>query len=306
MSQVKNAAPARMKPAASMPSVNQVSYGTLNVDGLSIAYREAGRPESPKLVLLHGFPASSHQYRNLVPVLADRFHVIAPDYPGFGLSDRPDPDTWEYTFDQLSEVIERFLKLKGFTRYGLFVQDYGGPVGFRIVTRNQDALEWLIIQNSNAYEVGFTAAWDGLRGALWKKRTPETEAPLHSFLTPETIKTIYLHGAEQPELISPDNWESDAAFMQRQHAVRLNLDLFYDYRTNVPLYPSWQRLLREHQPQTLIFWGQSDIFFTPEGGEAYLADLPDAELHRLAAGHFAVEDHLDYIATHMKRFHAAL
>lgn len=306
MSQVKNAAPARMKPAASMPSVNQVSYGTLNVDGLSIAYREAGRPESPKLVLLHGFPASSHQYRNLVPVLADRFHVIAPDYPGFGLSDRPDPDTWEYTFDQLSEVIERFLKLKGFTRYGLFVQDYGGPVGFRIVTRNQDALEWLIIQNSNAYEVGFTAAWDGLRGALWKKRTPETEAPLHSFLTPETIKTIYLHGAEQPELISPDNWESDAAFMQRQHAVRLNLDLFYDYRTNVPLYPSWQRLLRERQPQTLIFWGQSDIFFTPEGGEAYLADLPDAELHRLAAGHFAVEDHLDYIATHMKRFHAAL
>jgi pimeloyl-ACP methyl ester carboxylesterase len=289
-----------------MPSVNQVSYGTLNVDGLSIAYREAGRPESPKLVLLHGFPASSHQYRNLVPVLADRFHVIAPDYPGFGLSDRPDPDTWEYTFDQLSEVIERFLKLKGFTRYGLFVQDYGGPVGFRIVTRNQDALEWLIIQNSNAYEVGFTAAWDGLRGALWKKRTPETEAPLHSFLTPETIKTIYLHGAEQPELISPDNWESDAAFMQRQHAVRLNLDLFYDYRTNVPLYPSWQRLLRERQPQTLIFWGQSDIFFTPEGGEAYLADLPDAELHRLAAGHFAVEDHLDYIATHMKRFHAAL
>ena len=186
------------------------------------------------------------------------------------------------------------------------MQDYGGPVGFRIVTRNQDALEWLIIQNSNAYEVGFTAAWDGLRGALWKNRTPETEAPLHGFLTPETIKAIYLHGAERPELISPDNWESDSAFMQRQHAVRLNLDLFYDYRTNVPLYPAWQRLLRERQPQTLIFWGQTDIFFTPEGGDAYLADLPDAELHRLAAGHFAVEDHLDYIATHMKRFHAAL
>jgi len=286
--------------------VNQVSYGRLNVDGLSIAYREAGRSESPKLVLLHGFPASSHQYRNLVSVLADRFHVIAPDYPGFGLSDRPDPETWAYTFDHLSEVIERFLQLKGFSRYGLYVQDYGGPVGFRIVTRNQNALEWLIIQNSNAYEVGFTAAWDGLRGALWKKRTPETEAPLHSFFTPETIKAIYLHGAEQPELISPDNWESDASFMQRQHAVRLNLDLFYDYHTNVPLYPSWQRLLRERQPQTLIFWGQSDIFFTPEGGEAYLADLPDAEMHRLAAGHFAVEDHLDYIATHMKRFHAAL
>jgi len=289
-----------------MPSVRQVSYGTLNVDGLGIAYREAGRPDSPKLVLLHGFPASSHQYRDLVPALADRFHVIAPDYPGFGLSERPDPQIWAYTFDHLSEVIERFLQLKGFSRYGLYVQDYGGPVGFRIVTRNQDALEWLIIQNSNAYEVGFTAAWDGLRGALWKNQTPETEAPLHGFLTPETIKTIYLHGAERPELISPDNWESDSAFMQRQHAVRLNLDLFYDYRTNVPLYPAWQRLLRERQPQTLIFWGQSDIFFTPEGGDAYLADLPDAELHRLTAGHFAVEDHLDYIATHMKRFHAAL
>ena len=305
MSQVKDAAPARMKPAP-MPSVRQVSYGTLNVDGLSIAYREAGRPGSPKLVLLHGFPASSHQYRDLVPALADRFHVIAPDYPGFGLSERPDPQIWAYTFDHLSEVIERFLQLKGFSRYGLYVQDYGGPVGFRIVTRNQNALEWLIIQNSNAYEVGFTAAWDGLRGALWKNQTPETEAPLHGFLTPETIKTIYLHGAERPELISPDNWESDSAFMQRQHAVRLNLDLFYDYRTNVPLYPAWQRLLRERQPQTLIFWGQSDIFFTPEGGDAYLADLPDAELHRLTAGHFAVEDHLDYIATHMKRFHAAL
>jgi pimeloyl-ACP methyl ester carboxylesterase len=305
MSQVKDAAPARMKPAP-MPSVRQVSYGTLNVDGLGIAYREAGRPDSPKLVLLHGFPASSHQYRDLVPALADRFHVIAPDYPGFGLSERPDPQIWAYTFDHLSEVIERFLQLKGFSRYGLYVQDYGGPVGFRIVTRNQNALEWLIIQNSNAYEVGFTAAWDGLRGALWKNQTPETEAPLHGFLTPETIKTIYLHGAERPELISPDNWESDSAFMQRQHAVRLNLDLFYDYRTNVPLYPAWQRLLRERQPQTLIFWGQSDIFFTPEGGDAYLADLPDAELHRLTAGHFAVEDHLDYIATHMKRFHAAL
>jgi pimeloyl-ACP methyl ester carboxylesterase len=305
MSQVTKA-PARMKPVTPAASAGQVSYGTVDVDGLSIAYREAGRPGNPKLVLLHGFPASSHQYRNLVPALAERFHVIAPDYPGFGLSDSPDPEKWAYTFDHLSEVIERFLELKGFTRYGLFVQDYGGPVGFRIVTRNPNALEWLIIQNSNAYEIGFTAAWDGLRGALWKNRSPETEAPLHSFLTPETIKAIYLHGAERPELISPDNWESDSAFMQRPHAVRLNLDLFYDYRTNVPLYPEWQRLLRERKPRTLIFWGQTDIFFTAEGGDEYLKDLPGAEIHRLAAGHFAVEDHLDYIAAHMKQFYAAL
>jgi pimeloyl-ACP methyl ester carboxylesterase len=280
-----------------------VRYGSLIVDGLSIAYRESGRPGAPKLVLLHGFPASSHQYRNLVPALAERFHVLAPDYPGFGLSDHPDPASWAYTFDRLSEVVERFLALKGFDRYGLFVQDYGGPVGFRIVSRHPEALEWLIIQNSNAYEVGFTAAWDGLRGALWQHRSPGTEAPVHTFLSAETIRAIYLHGARRPELISPDNWESDVAFMQRAHAVRINLDLFYDYRTNVPLYPAWQRFLREQQPRTVIFWGQQDIFFTPAGGEAYLADLPNAEMHRLAAGHFAVEDHLDYIVSRMLRFY---
>jgi pimeloyl-ACP methyl ester carboxylesterase len=281
-----------------------VRFGTIPVDGLNIAYREAGDPESPKLVLLHGFPASSHQYRDLVRALADRFHVIAPDYPGFGLSDVPDPAAWPYTFDRIADVIERFLALKGFERYGLFVQDYGGPVGFRIVARNPDALEWLIIQNSNAYEVGFTAAWDGLRNALWKQRSPETEQPLLGFLTRETIRTIYLHGATRPELVSPDAWESDIAFMQRPHAERLNLDLFYDYRTNVPLYPAWQAFLRERRPATIIFWGQDDIFFTREGGDAYLADLPDAEMHRLQAGHFAVEDHLDYIAAQTKRFYA--
>ncbi|HVE27491.1 MAG TPA: alpha/beta hydrolase [Sporichthya sp.] len=285
-------------------NTTSVRFGTIPVDGLNIAYREAGDPESPKLVLLHGFPASSHQYRDLVRALADRFHVIAPDYPGFGLSDVPDPAAWPYTFDRIAGVIERFLALKGFERYGLFVQDYGGPVGFRIVARNPDALEWLIIQNSNAYEVGFTAAWDGLRNALWKQRSPETEQPLLGFLTRETIRTIYLHGATRPELVSPDAWESDIAFMQRPHAERLNLDLFYDYRTNVPLYPAWQAFLRERRPATIIFWGQDDIFFTPAGGDAYLADLPTAELHRLQAGHFAVEDHLDYIATHIRRFHS--
>ena len=282
-----------------------VTYGSIPIDGLNIAYREAGNPANPKLVLLHGFPASSHQYRDLIRALGGTFHVIAPDYPGFGLSDIPDPATFPYTFDRFSEIVERFLERKGFHRYGLYVQDYGGPVGFRIVARQPDALEWLIIQNSNAYEVGFTAAWDGLRNALWKARTPETEQPLLGFLTRDTIRTIYLHGAKRPELVSPDNWESDIAFLQRPNAVRLNLDLFYDYRTNVPLYPAWQTFLRERQPETLIFWGQDDIFFTREGGDAYLADLPSAELHRLEAGHFAVEDHLDYIATHIRRFYSA-
>jgi pimeloyl-ACP methyl ester carboxylesterase len=280
-----------------------VRYGTAQITGLNVAYREAGDPGSPKLVLLHGYPASSHQYRDLVPSLADRFHVLAPDYPGFGNSDSPDPAQWPYTFDHIAEIIEEFLRVKGFDHYGLYVQDYGGPIGFRIMGRNPEALEWLIIQNSNAYEVGFTPAWDGFRNALWKNRSPETEAPLAAFFERDTIKGIYLHGARHPELISPDNWESDYGFLQGPHARRLHLDLFYDYRTNVPLYPKWQAFLRDRRPPTIIFWGQDDVFFTREGGEAYLKDLPHAELHRLDTGHFAVEDHLDYIADHMRRFY---
>jgi len=248
-----------------------VTYGSIAVDGLNVTYREAGYPTNPKLVLLHGFPASSHQYRDLIRLLADRFHLIAPDYPGFGLSDTPDPATFSYTFDRIAQVIKRFLALKGFNQYGLFVQDYGGPVGFRIVESEPDALEWLIIQNSNAYEVGFTAAWDGLRN-LWQNRTPETEGPLLGLLARDTIKAIYLHGAKRPDLVSPDSWESDSAFMHRPNAARLHLDLFYDYRTNVPLYPRWQAFLRERQPETIIFWGQDDMFFArgeSAGGERH-------------------------------------
>jgi pimeloyl-ACP methyl ester carboxylesterase len=280
-----------------------LKYGTLSVEGLNISYREAGDPANPKLVLLHGFPASSHQYRNLIPALADRFHIIAPDYPGFGNSDMPDPASFAYTFDRLSEITEQFLKAKGFDRYGLFVQDYGGPVGFRIVTRHPEALEWLIIQNTNAYEVGFTEAWGGLRNALWKKRTPDTEQGVAGLLAFETIKTVYLHGHKHPELISPDNWNMDFRFMERPNARQVQMDLFYDYRTNVALYPQWQKFLREKQPRTLIFWGQEDIFFTREGGETYLKDLPRAEMHRLDSGHFAVEDSLDEIAGNIKRFY---
>jgi pimeloyl-ACP methyl ester carboxylesterase len=289
----------------SVPSFAQVWYKTIKVDGLNIAYREAGNPASPKIVLLHGFPAGSHQYRDLIQSLSDKFHVIAPDYPGFGLSDMPDPATYNYTFEGISQIVEHFLQLKGFDHYGLFAQDYGGPVGFRIVGRNPKVLDWLIIQNTNAYEVGFTAAWDGFRGALWKNRSEETEKPLAGFLTHDAIKSIYLFGAKNPDLISPDNWESDYGFMQRPNAVRVNLNLFYDYRTNVELYSVWQEFLRKNQPKTLIFWGQKDIFFTPAGGEAYLKDLPKAEMHRLDAGHFAVEDNLAYISKEMHRFYTA-
>ena len=282
-------------------NTTKVLYKTAVVEGLSIFYREAGDPGDPKLLLLHGFPASSHQYRNLISALSDRFRIIAPDYPGFGNSDMPSPDNFDYTFDRLSEIMEGFLKKIDFTHFGLYAQDYGGPVGFRIISLHPDWLEWLIIQNTNAYEIGFTSAWDGLRNSLWKNRTLETEKPLYGFLQLDVIKQVYLHGHKNAELISPDNWDVDYRFMERPNARRVQMDLFYDYRTNVALYPKWQKFLREHQPKTLIFWGQNDIFFTPQGGEAYLKDIPDAEIHRLDSGHFAVEDCLEEIVTNMQR-----
>ncbi len=293
-------------PAALTTAVapTQVRYGTIKVDGLNIAYREAGDPRLPKLVLLHGWPSSSHQYRNLIPALSSRFHVIAPDYQGFGNSDHPDPATYHYSFDAIAATMEQFLAAKGFDHYGLFVQDYGGPVGFRIVGHNPKALDWLIVQNTNAYEVGFSAAWDGFRKALWINRNADSEAPLAAFNMPDVIKTVvYLGGAGHPELIAPEAYESDAASVAGPTNLRIQLDLFYDYRTNPQSYPVWQKFLRDHQPKTLIFWGQHDPFFTPAGGEAYLKDVPHAELHRLNAGHFATEDNLPFIAEHMVAFY---
>jgi pimeloyl-ACP methyl ester carboxylesterase len=280
-----------------------MQFKTVTVDGLKIFYRESGEPGLPKLVLLHGFPASSHQYRNLMAALCNNFHIVAPDYPGFGNSDMPDPKKFEYTFDKTAELMEKFLQQIGFTKFGMYVQDYGGPVGFRIVDRHPDWLEWLIIQNTNAYEIGFTAAWEGLRGAYWKSRSAENEKAVGAFLEPDTIKTIYLHGHPDPEKISPDNWNMDNHFLERPNARQVQLDFFYDYRNNVELYPRWQAFLKKKQPKTIIFWGQDDIFFTKEGGEAYLNDLPNADMHRLQSGHFAVEDCLETIAEKMKAFY---
>lgn len=291
------------KPLTTAVDPAQVRYGSIKVDGLNIAYREAGDASLPKLVLLHGWPSSSHQFRDMIPLLSHRFHVIAPDYQGFGNSDAPDPATYHYSFEDISQTIGKFLAAKGFDHYGLFVQDYGGPVGFRIIQRNPAALDWLIIQNSNAYEEGFSAAWDGFRNALWINRNAETEKPLAAFNTPEGIKGVYLAGAGHPELVSPDAWLSDSAFVSRPNNLRIQLDLFYDYKTNPPLYPAWQKLLRDRQPKTVIFWGQNDPFFLPAGGEAFLRDLPKAEMHRLNAGHFATEDNLPYIVSHLVDFY---
>jgi pimeloyl-ACP methyl ester carboxylesterase len=278
-------------------SPKAVLYRKLSINGINIAYREAGDPTNPKLVLLHGWPSSSHQYRHLIPALSRRFHLICPDYPGFGESDTPDPAAFSYSFDKLAEVTASFLSDRGFTKYGMFVQDYGGPVGFRIGTSHPEALEWLIIQNTNAYEVGFSEAWAGHRNA-------ESEAIAAGLIDFNVVKATYLTGATNPELLSPDAWNMDYRLtLQRPHAKQLQIDLFYDYRNNVALYPKWQQFLRDRQPKTIIFWGQDDLFFTREGGEAYLKDLPMAEMHRLKAGHFATEDCLDYIAEHIVEFY---
>jgi pimeloyl-ACP methyl ester carboxylesterase len=215
-------------------------------------------------------------FRNLISTLADHFHIVAPDYHGFGNSDSPTPNEFNYTFDRFSEIMEDFLKVIGFTHFGLYMHDYGGPVGFRIITRHPEWLEWLVIQNTNAYEIGFTSAWDGLRNALWKNRTSETEAALYGFLQLDTIRQVYLYGHKNPEAISPDNWNMDLRLIELSNSRRVQMDLFYGYRTNVALYPKWQKFLRDHQPKLLIFWGQNDIFFTREGGEAYLNDLSNA------------------------------
>jgi pimeloyl-ACP methyl ester carboxylesterase len=279
-----------------------VTYHTVDIDGTQLFYREAADPDAPKIVLLGGFPSSSHQWRNLIPALAARgFHVVSPDYPGFGHTETP--AGFVFTFDNLAAVLEKWLIQIGLTSFGLYHQDYGGPIGNRIVGRHPDWLQWQIVQNSNAYEEGFTEAWDGIRYKLWQERTPETEAALLPFVQTEGVKSIYLGGHQDPAAISPDNWTMDVAFLDRPGRRAIQLDLLEDYKTNPPQYPTWQAFLRKHQPPTIIFWGQGDIFFTPAGGDAYLRDLPDAEIHRLNAGHFAVEDHLDYIADNIARFH---
>lgn len=282
-----------------------VAHRTMEVDGLKMFYREAGAEGSPKLVLYHGFPGSSAYYRNLIPLLADKFHIIAPDYIGFGNSDKPDAANYNYTFDDAASKVEKLLEAKGFARAGMYMQDYGGPVGFRIVQKHPDWLEWLIIQNTNAYEEGFTEVWDGLRSAYWVNKSPETEKPLEAFLEPDTVKSLYQHGHPKPELVSPDAWQNDLHHLHDDNSKRIQLDFFYDYRTNVELYPAWQKFLADNKPKTQIFWGKGDIFFTPQGGEAYLQVVPDADFHWLDSGHFAVEDCGDYIAAQMRKFYDA-
>jgi pimeloyl-ACP methyl ester carboxylesterase len=280
-----------------------ITYRTLSVDRLDIFYREAGVPENPTVLLLHGFPTSSHMFRNLIPALADRFHVVAPDYPGFGHSSMPSVDEFEYTFDRLAEVMEGFIAALGLDRYSLYVMDYGAPIGYRIATKHPEKVVALIVQNGNAYEEGLQEFWNPLK-AYWQNRTPENADRLRQFLTLDATKWQYTHGVRNPSAISPDNWQIDQSFLDRpgNQAIQLALFYSYSYGSNPPLYPQWQAYFRQHQPPTLLMWGKNDPIFPAEGAYPYQRDLPSIEFHLLDTGHFALEEDGELIANTIKRF----
>ena len=278
------------------------TYHHLEIDGLNLFYREAGPAHLPTLVLLHGFPTSSHMFRDLIPHLEDRFHVIAPDYPGFGYSEAPSPADFAYTFDHLADVTEKLLAQLGIQTFALYLQDYGGPVGFRIAARNPERITGLIIQNANAYMEGISEAMAPI-AKYWSDRAG-MEPAIRGFLTRETTTFQYTHGAGNPERISPDSYHHDQALLDRAGNDLIQLELLFNYQANPPLYPEWQRYFRQHQPRTLIVWGKNDPFFTVAGARAFLRDLPQAELHLLEAGHFALEELHEEIAAHISRFFA--
>ena len=282
-------------------AIHQTQYRSVVVDGIEIAYREAGPANAPTILLLHGFPTSSHMFRNLVASLSDRFHLVAPDYPGFGNSAQPGMDEFEYTFDNLANVMEGFVDKLGLQRYSLYVMDYGAPIGFRLAVRNPEQIESLIVQNGNAYAEGLREFWDPIR-KYWKERTPENAAALAGFISPQGVKWQYTHGVRNESVISPDNWNVDLRHLTRAGNPEIQLALFYDYQNNVPHYPAWQAYFREHQPPTLIVWGKNDYIFPAEGAYPYKRDLDNVDLHLLDTGHFALEEDNDQIASLIRRF----
>jgi len=283
------------------PAYSKSTYHTIKIEGLDIFYREAGDPKAPTLLLLHGFPTSSHMFRELIPALAHKYHVIAPDYPGYGHSSAPDTAVFSYTFDHLANVVESALEQMGCTNFTVFVQDYGAPVGLRIAARHPNWVRGLIVQNGNAYEEGLGPGFDALK-SLWKNRSEETEKPIRGLLTLEGTKFQYLQGARAPAAISPDDWTLAQQLLDRPGNERIQLDLFYDYRNNLTHYPEWQAYFRRHQPPTLIVWGKNDPFFLAPGARAYQRDLPNAELHFFDTGHFALEEDGPQIATLIREF----
>ncbi len=279
----------------------QVYYRTVEIEGQEIFYREAGPADAPTILLLHGFPTSSHMFRNLIPALADEFHVIAPDYPGYGNSSMPPLDEFEYSFAHFARIVETLTDRLGVERYSLYLMDYGAPVGFRLATSRPERVEALIVQNGNAYEEGLGEFWDPIK-AYWADPTADNAVPLRGLLTLDATKWQYTNGVRDPEVISPDNWAVDQPLLDRPGNDEIQLAMFYDYRTNVPLYPQWQQYLRSYQPPTLIVWGTGDFIFPAEGAHPYKRDLKDLEFHLLETGHFALEEDGDRIAALIRSF----
>jgi len=278
-----------------------VRYGTETIDGLEIFYREAGTVGQPELVLLHGFPTSSHMFRNLIDELGDEFHIIAPDYPGYGLSDAPSTKDYNYTFDNTADVVDELLERKGFDDYVLYVMDYGAPVGYRIATEHPERVAGFVVQNGNAYDEGLEDFWIPIK-KYWETGADEDRNELRGLLTLGATKWQYTTGVRDQTIISPDNWLVVQPLLDRPGNDDVQLDMFYDYGTNPPLYPEWQQYFRDNQPPMLITWGANDPIFPEPGAHPYLRDLPDAELHILDTGHFALEEDGDLIAALIRDF----
>jgi pimeloyl-ACP methyl ester carboxylesterase len=277
------------------------TYQHAIVDGVKIFYREAGPKTAPTLLLLHGFPTSSHMFRNLIPALADRYHVIAPDLPGFGFSDTPDRKRFRYRFEQLAKVIDIFTETIGIERYGIYVFDYGAPVGFRLALAHPERVTAVISQNGNAYAEGLSQGWNPIQ-KYWKEPTPENRAALRDFLTPEATKSQYLYGVQDEALVAPEAYQLDSALLARPGNDEIQLDLFLDYASNVALYPKFQEYFRTTRPPLLAVWGKNDPFFLPPGAEAFKRDNPNAEVHFYDTGHFALETHYREIADTIREF----
>ncbi len=278
-------------------------FRTMEIDGLSIAYREAGDPSRPTILLLHGFPTSSHMFRELIPILAQRYHVLAPDYPGYGASDQPSVDEFEYTFAHTAEMMDTFVQNKGVKKYTIYLMDYGAPVGFRLFAKHPERVTGMVIQNGNAYEEGLKAFWDPIK-KYWAEPSKENGDALRHLLTLEATEWQYTHGIpkEALALVSPDNWHHDQYLLDRDGNQDIQIAMFLSYGTNIPEYAKWQALFRKHQPPAIILWGQGDHIFPPDGAYPYQRDLKDVELHLLDTGHFALETHLSFISEKILTF----
>jgi pimeloyl-ACP methyl ester carboxylesterase len=276
-------------------------HKNVKVNGVNIFYREAGDVSKPTILLLHGYPTSSHMFRNLITDLSVQYHVLAPDYPGFGRSDQPLIKDFEYTFDNMSKIVEGFLKELKVEKYSIYLMDYGAPIGFRIAAKYPEKVDALIIQNGNAYDEGLKDFWIPIK-KYWNDYIIENGKPLEGFHSPDGLKWQYTHGVGNVSKISPDNWNIDLQHLTREENNEIQLAMFYDYRTNVPLYPEWQQYFRDHQPPTLIVWGKNDYIFPADGAHPYKRDLKNLEFHLLDTGHFALEEKGDEIASHILSF----